>query len=218
MEPVEISTEQLTVDPNSDQFKIKLDKFEGPFDLLLHLIEEKKIDIYEVSISEITSAYLGYLRQMQNLDLEIASEFLVMAAILIEMKSKMLLPNTNSVDQEAIIEAEAERRALLQRLIEYKAFKNIAQKLLEREEEHSYVLTREQINRHIINENFKVQKNIIVRNASMELLCKAFQKAWQDFEVRVITHDIDHLSPSLFSIKDKIYEIVNKLNQNSLNQ
>lgn len=199
-----------------DQFKIKLEKFEGPFDLLLHLIEEKKIDIYEVNISEIITAYLEYLNQMQNLDLEIASEFLVMAAILIEMKSKMLLPNTNTVDQEAILEAEAERRALLQRLIEYKAFKNIAQKLLEREEEFSYVLTREQINRHIINSTFQQQKNLVVRNASMEILCKAFQKAWQDFEVRIITHDIEHLSPLLFSVKDKIYEIVNKINGNSL--
>jgi segregation and condensation protein A len=208
---------QMTITkPAPEQFKIKLEKFEGPFDLLLHLIEEKKLDIYQVNISEITTAYLDYLRQMQNMDLEIASEFLVMAAILIEMKSKMLLPNTNAVDQEALLEAEAERKALLQRLIEYKAFKNLAQTLLEREEEFSYVLTREQINRHIINSEFQQQKNIVVRNASMDFLCKAFQKVWQDFSVRVLTHEIDHLSPMLFSIKDKMYGIINKINNNDL--
>lgn len=208
---------QMTIPkPVPEQFKIKLDKFEGPFDLLLHLIEEKKLDIYQVNISEITTAYLEYLRQMQNMDLEIASEFLVMAAILIEMKSKMLLPNTNPVDQEALLEAEAERKALLQRLIEYKAFKNLAQTLLDREKEYSYVLTREQINRHIISTEFQIQKNIVVRNASMDFLCKAFQKAWQDFSVRVLTHEIDHLSPMLFSVKDKMYEIVSKINNNNL--
>lgn len=101
--------------------KFKLEHFEGPLDLLLHLIEKAEVDIYDIPISEITQQYLEYLELMEGMDLEIASEFLVMAATLVEIKSKMLLPKPKKEDSSA---SELDpREELVQKLIEYKKYK-----------------------------------------------------------------------------------------------
>ena len=101
--------------------KFKLEHFEGPLDLLLHLIEKAEVDIYDIPISEITQQYLEYLELMEEMDLEIASEFLVMAATLVEIKSKMLLPKPKKEDSSA---SELDpREELVQKLIEYKKYK-----------------------------------------------------------------------------------------------
>ncbi len=192
------------------EFKVKVKDFEGPFDLLLHLIEDKEIEIWDINISEITSDYLNYLHKMQELDLNIAGEFMVMAAILIEMKSKMLLPNNSDEDSESIIEAEEERRHLLEKLIEYKAFKNLTQKLLEKEDRFKYVFTREHINKKILD-NFPIEKVVNIKNASLENLTKCFNRVWQDFELRIITHEIEHISDHIFSVKSKMYDIISRL-------
>ena len=98
---------------------VKLEAFEGPLDLLLHLIEKNKIDIYDIPIVEITEQYMEYIRQMQEENLNIMSEFMVMAATLLDIKCKMLLP------QEVTEEGEAKdpREELVQQLLEYKMFK-----------------------------------------------------------------------------------------------
>lgn len=103
---------------------IKLQAFEGPLDLLLHLIEKAEVDIYDIPIAEITEQYMEYLHMMQELDLEVASEFLVMAATLLEVKSKMLLPKPKKEEKGAI---ETDPRAeLVQKLLEYKKYKDIS--------------------------------------------------------------------------------------------
>lgn len=100
---------------------VKLEMFEGPLDLLLHLIEKAEVDIYDIPIAEITQQYLEYLDLMQEMDLEVASEFLVMAATLVEIKSKMLLPKPKKEDNsEPDIDP---REELVQKLIEYKKYK-----------------------------------------------------------------------------------------------
>ncbi|UCD35871.1 MAG: segregation/condensation protein A [Nitrospiraceae bacterium] len=109
----------------------KLTVFEGPLDLLLHLIKESKIDIYDIPIVDITQQYLGYIALLKELDLEIAGEFLVMAATLIHIKSKMLLPPDEEDKQEAVEDPRAE---LVQRLLEYQAYKESSQHLRKREE------------------------------------------------------------------------------------
>ena len=86
------------------QYQVKLDTFEGPLDLLLHLINRLEIDIYDIPVSDITEQYLFYIHSMKELELDIASEYLVMAATLLAIKSKMLLPKR----EEAIIEADME--------------------------------------------------------------------------------------------------------------
>src|SRR5512135_40056 len=106
-----------------DLYNIKLPAFEGPLDLLLHLIRENKVDIYDIPISFITHRYLEYIEMMKELNLEIAGEFLVVAATLIHIKSRMLLPLD---EQAAPEEMEDPRLELVQRLLEYQAYKDAA--------------------------------------------------------------------------------------------
>lgn len=108
---------------------LKLENFEGPFDLLFYLIEKNQIDLYDIPISEITEQYLDYLKAMQELDLEIASEFLVMAATLLHIKSRMLLPQKESPAEDEV----DPREALILQLAEYKKYKEISKVFKERE-------------------------------------------------------------------------------------
>ena len=114
----------------------KLEKFEGPLDLLLHLIDKNKVDIYDIPIVEITRQYLEYVNQMEREDLNIVSDFLVMAATLLDIKSRMLLPAKE--DEEG--EEEDPRAELVARLLEYKRYKMMAQELLDLEEDAQGIL------------------------------------------------------------------------------
>jgi segregation and condensation protein A len=114
-----------------NSFHFKLPVFEGPLDLLLHLIKENKIDIYDIPIAYITQQYMEYLELMKELNLEIAGEYLVMAATLIHIKSKMLLPTDEEEPKEP---AEDPRAELVKRLLEYQTFKEASTHLRKREE------------------------------------------------------------------------------------
>lgn len=111
-------------------YQLNLEVFEGPFDLLLHLIEKNEVNIYDIPIAEITQQYLDYLSAMQEMDLEIASEFLVMAANLLAIKAKMLLPKLPKEEGEE--ESLDARSQLVQDLLEYKHYKEMANLLEER--------------------------------------------------------------------------------------
>lgn len=111
-----------------ESLDIKLQVFEGPLDLLLHLIDKNKINIYDIPIVSITEQYLEYLRTMQELNMDIMSEFLVMAATLIHIKTKMLLPKEENVQEE---EEEDPRAELVRRLLEYKMYQYAAEELKE---------------------------------------------------------------------------------------
>lgn len=108
---------------------VKLEVFEGPLDLLLHLIDKNKIDIYDIPIVEITAQYLDYIRQMEKEDMNVMSEFLVMAATLIDIKCRMLLPK--EVNEEG--EEEDPRAELVQKLLEYKMYKFMSFELRDRQ-------------------------------------------------------------------------------------
>lgn len=108
---------------------VKLDAFEGPLDLLLHLIEKNKVNIYDIPIVEITEQYLAYVNAMDKQDLNVVSEFLVMAATLLDIKSRMLLPKEISEEGEEI----DPRQELVERLLEYKKFRYIAEELKDRQ-------------------------------------------------------------------------------------
>ncbi len=112
----------------------KLQVFEGPLDLLLHLIEKNKVDIYDIPIVTITEQYLAYVNEMQNRDMDVMSEFLVMAATLIRIKSKMLLPKEEETEEED----EDPRAELVRRLLEYKMYKYAALELKDMELDASY--------------------------------------------------------------------------------
>lgn len=107
----------------TQKYAIKIDNFEGPLDLLCHLIDKNKMNIYDINLSEITDQYIDYLKQQEKLNLEIASEFLVMASTLLFLKSKNLLPKQEE-EEEEITEEE-----LIRRIIEYKKFKEISKVL-----------------------------------------------------------------------------------------
>ena len=110
---------------------VKLEAFEGPLDLLLHLIEKNKIDIYDIPIVEITNQYMEYIENMEKDDLNIMSEFLVMAATLLDIKCKMLLPKEETEEGEE----EDPRTELVEQLLQYKMYKYMSYKLKDREEE-----------------------------------------------------------------------------------
>ncbi len=122
-----------------EAYPVRLDKFEGPLDLLLHLIKQHQVDIYDIPIAAITEQYLGYIDMMQELDLDVAGEFLVMAATLIHIKSRMLLPRIDPTQEDP---DEDPREALVRRLLEHQKFKAAAELLHERETLRSAQWTR----------------------------------------------------------------------------
>ncbi|WP_017755637.1 segregation/condensation protein A [Calidifontibacillus oryziterrae] len=129
------------------EYSVKLDAFEGPLDLLLHLINRYEIDIYDIPMAQLTEQYLRYIHTMQELKLDVASEYLVMAATLLAIKSKMLLPkNEESIDLDLGIEGdefiEDPREELMRRLLEYRKFKEAASQLKEYELDRSQLYTR----------------------------------------------------------------------------
>lgn len=117
---------------------VKLEVFEGPLDLLLHLIDKNKIDIYDIPIVEITNQYMEYIRNMQHEDLNIMSEFLVMAATLLDIKCRMLLPKEVNEDGEE----EDPRQELVEQLLQYKMYKYMAYELRDREMDSDMILYR----------------------------------------------------------------------------
>lgn len=118
------------VTDSSDDLTIKLGKFAGPLDLLLYLIKQEQANIFDIPIAKITDEYLKYVRLMKSLDIAVAADFLVMAATLIEIKSKMLLPRDPFAPEEE--EFEDPRKELVDRLLEYEKYKSAAQMLYER--------------------------------------------------------------------------------------
>ena len=113
------------------EYEVKIDNFEGPLDLLLHLIKESKVDIWEISIADIAEEYLAYIQRMEKLNLDIASEYLVMASELIEMKSRMLLPRSEK--EVGIEEEEDPKERLIRRLVEYQKYKEVTKNFKELE-------------------------------------------------------------------------------------
>lgn len=122
-------------------YKVKLDAFEGPLDLLLHLIKQYEIDIYDIPVAQITEQYMEYIHTMQKLELNVVSEYLVMAASLLAMKSQMLLPKQDIQDDDDEY-TEDPRQELMDRLIEYRKYKEAAKELKDREEETPETFTR----------------------------------------------------------------------------
>ena len=130
-------------------YKVKLQTFEGPFDLLVYLIENAQMSIYDIEIKSITGQYLEYIKAMQEMDIAVATEFMVLASSLIEIKSKMILPRISESGENMI--EEDPRRELVARLVEYKKFKQAARILQEQEEaaESIFEKPREDISEYL---------------------------------------------------------------------
>ena len=134
------------------KYIVTINNFDGPLDLLLHLIKEQDIDIYDIKIEDITKQYLDYIKKMKELNLEVASEYLVMASELIEIKSKLLLPKKKEMDEDNY--EEDPREILIERLLAYKKYKNVTKEFKDLELTRKMVFTKEpdNLNRYIREE------------------------------------------------------------------
>jgi len=162
---------------NSDEsslslYKIELEKFQGPLDLLLHLIKKNELDIYDIEVAEITRQYLVYLDMMRDLNMEVASEFLVMASTLVYIKSRMLLPPADDEEEE---EVEDPREELIRRLIDYQRYKTSARELDERPRLERDIFLRPEL------ENTGTPEDQFLE-ASLFQLIDAFQKVLTQVE------------------------------------
>ena len=202
-----IASEKIDLENDEEEksllssYKVKQEAFEGPFDLLLALIDKGDLDLYKVSLTDLTAGFLDHIKAMDKLNMILAGEFLLMAAYLLEMKSKMLLPEKPSLEEEeSLLNVEEE---LLERLAEYKLYKGLALSLKERKEVFQKVYTRYK------PEEALEDREIFLVEVSMKDLVTAFKRIWDIAESREKTSEI---IAEAFSVEDKIAEIMEKIN------
>lgn len=186
---------------------LKLDNFEGPFDLLFHLFEKNQVDIYDIPINIITDQYLDYLYAMQQMDLEVASEFIVMAATLLHIKSKTLLPDKKEQKEEEV----DPREELVRRLLEYKRYKEFTQELKEMEKAWDRVFFRvpEAIDVPVKEEILEIDPQIL-RQQYMGILSRNRKK--MNLGAKNITKLIEHEKVSLKSkMRDVLKQLLKKV-------
>ena len=161
---------------------IKLQQFEGPLDLLLHLIDKNKVDIFDIPIVEITNQYMEYLHAMETEDMSVISEFLVMAATLLDIKARMLLPK--EVNEEG--EEEDPRQELVERLLEYKMYKYMSYELRDRQMDAEHMLYREQsLPKEVLQYKPPVNLDEILGDLNLEKLNAIFQDVMKRSESRL---------------------------------
>ena len=175
-------------------YQLKLAVFEGPFDLLLYLIKKNQIDIYDIPIAKITAEYLEYIDMMRNMNLDIASEFIVIAATLIYIKAKMLLPRDEILETD-----EDPRTELVQHLIEYSMFKEISDRMKIYEDRK----------RELFERLYPI--NISPEDKEVTLDTYALVKAMDEVLGRVKERKTVFMPGENIKVKDRIYEIIGKL-------
>lgn len=184
---------------STDNYRFKLDNFEGPLDLLLHLIKEAKLDIATVKLADVTEQYLNYMQDIKNVDMDKASEFITVAATLIEIKSKKLLP----VEQEALPDDEEDDEAiLLRRLKEYELFKKAGQELKQIED----------INKMYRAPGKETEKvKIVMKDMVLEQLLDAFAKLLTKEELKkaIKNEEPKKIVKDRFTVAEKIIAIRN---------
>ena len=188
------------------KYEIHLDNFDGPLDLLLHLIDKNQMDIYDIPISIITEQYLAFLDEAREMDLEIASEFLLIAATLLNIKARMLLPKRKQLDGQE--EEEDPRAELVQRLVEYRFYKETAQMLQEREQtEATYMLKPQDIEQMTA----QLEPGNPLENITLEQLMQAFAQVMEQAEEEEV-HELQ-LEKEEFLVEDSIADIRHRLRQ-----
>lgn len=161
---------------------VKLQQFEGPLDLLLHLIDKNKVDIFDIPIVEITNQYMEYLHAMETEDMSVMSEFLVMAATLLDIKARMLLPK--EVNEEG--EEEDPRQELVERLLEYKMYKYMSYELRDRQMDAEHMLYREQsLPKEVLQYKPPINLDDILGDLDLEKLNAIFQDVMKRSEDRM---------------------------------
>lgn len=182
-------------------YSVSLNVFQGPFDLLYHLIEKKEIDIYDIPIAEITEQYMEYINQMIQFNMNIASEFILMASTLIEIKSHMLLPQKEK--------EEDPRQELVNKLIEYKFFKDISEKLKGYEDESSYYFSKPK-EELAITSDIKTEQ-LTLNEINIYELYNVFISLIKNQDIKVEDKYKHMVYREAYSVKDRVADILNKL-------
>lgn len=190
------------------KYEIHLDNFDGPLDLLLHLIDKNKMDIYDIPMAVITEQYLAYLEEAREMDLEIASEFLLIAATLLNIKARMLLPKRRMAEGEEAVE-EDPRAELVQRLVEYRFYKETAQVLQQREQyESTYMLKPQDIEQL----TSALEPGNPLEHVTMEQLMQAFVQVMEQAEDVAEEHQLT-LAKEEYLVEDSMAQIRQRLCQ-----
>ena len=179
-----------------ESYHVRIEQFEGPLDLLLHLIEQAKVDIEDIFVSQITAQYLAYLSEMQALDMNVASEFLTMAATLVYIKSRQLLPRIPVEEETEEIDPE---KALIQQLQAYRQFREISKKLetFEQNSLNSFSRLREELALEQV-----VQLQEVAPEALLQAFCTAFFK--ENESIITVSHEVHQDS---FTIRSQLIHI-----------
>lgn len=182
-------------------YQVHLESFEGPLDLLLHLIEKNRINIYDIPISLLTEQYMAYLNKFREFNIDIASEFLVMATTLLQIKSKMLLPDTQT-DEETAEEDENidPRQELVERLLEYRRYKQVSAILSEMADEAGQRFFRKS--------TLNPPKHLPPTGLSIKALLKAFQNALGQIENEPL---VANVAKEQFNIENQIIYLLKSL-------
>ena len=187
----------------TNKYALKLENFEGPLDLLIHLIEKNKMDIYDVKLSDIADQYIEYINEMERNNLDVTSEFLVIASSLVYLKSKELLP------KEVEDEAELTEEELLKRIIEYKKYKEITKKLKEMYEQNSKRLFK-------LPEKVELPKQKIEREYSSNLLFEKYKSLIEGYENKINKNaeNIEKIAiRDTYTVTSKVKEIFRELSK-----
>lgn len=189
------------------EYKIIVDAFEGPMDLLLHLIDKAEIDIYDIPINIIAEQFIEYIQGMEELNLEVASEFLLMASTLLEIKSKMLLPQEiNNSGEQLEMEEVDPRVELIRRIVEYKKYKKAAGELKKSESIYSkmFFKPREELIEYVDDE-------LELKGLSIDMLLKSINKIVKKNEKKIKNLDTNFIQREEYTLEEGIKNIKSKL-------
>nr|WP_300090109.1 segregation/condensation protein A [Sedimentibacter sp.] len=183
------------------EYSVNINVFQGPFDLLYHLIEKKEIDIYDIPIAEITDQYIEYLEQMMQFNMNVASEFILMASTLIEIKSQMLLPQKEK--------SEDPRQELVNKLLEYKLFKDVSETLKKYEDESSYYFSKPK-EELALTSDVKVEQ-LSLNEINIYELYNVFLSLIKNQNIKIVPEDTFKVYRENYSVKDCVDELLKKL-------
>lgn len=196
-----------------EKISYKLEKFEGPLDLLLHLIEKNKIDIFDIPISTITSQYLDYIRNMQESNMDVSSDFIVMASTLLEIKSKMLLPLVKNDEGEEI----DPRQDLVERLLEHKKYKSLGYELSDFEDDApEYMLKKPTIPQDVKTYIPSIDYDELLKGIDINKLNEVFTEVLRRKRDSIDTMraNFGKLEKEKVPLKDTILKVIKYANQN----
>lgn len=190
-------------------YTIRIDAFEGPFDLLLFFIERDELDIYDIPIAKITDDFLAYVHTMENLNIDLASEFILVAATLMRIKAKMLIPRKELDEQGNEIDP---REELIQRLLEYKAYKEVTEDLRRKEESRSMSFPRGNVEVELQSLAEEALADAELESLTLYRLLQAFKRVMEKYEYarRNPVHTIIKYS---YSVQEEQDQIIEKLSQ-----